>query len=53
MVKEVKKATKRTPICDVAKMMTKHDISHVPLVNSEDRLVGMVTDIDLMACLSK
>jgi CBS domain-containing protein len=53
MIKEVKTATKRTPICDVAKMMTKHDISHVPLVNSEDRLVGMVTDIDLMACLSK
>ena len=53
MVKDVKTATKRTPICDVAKMMTKHDISHIPLVNSENRLVGMVTDIDLMGCMIK
>ncbi len=51
MVKNVKTATKRTPICDVAKMMVKHDISHIPLVNSENRLVGMVTDIDLMDCI--
>lgn len=48
MVKKVKTATKRTPVCDVAKTMIKHDISHIPLVNSENRLVGMVTDIDLM-----
>ena len=53
MVKHVKTATKRTPICDVAKMMVKHDISHIPLVNSENRLVGMVSDIDLMDCLEK
>lgn len=51
MVKDVKTATKRTPVCEVAKMMIKHDISHIPLVNSENRLVGMVTDIDLMACI--
>jgi CBS domain-containing protein len=51
MVKGIKTATKRTPVSDVAKKMIKHDISHIPLVNSEDRLVGMVTDIDLMSCL--
>jgi len=51
MVKDVKTATKKTPICDVAKSMVKHDISHIPLVNSEDRLTGMITDIDLLACL--
>ena len=52
MVKNVKTATKRTPICDVAKMMIKHDISHIPLVNSENRLIAMVTDIDLMNCIT-
>ncbi|MBS3748521.1 MAG: CBS domain-containing protein [Candidatus Thermoplasmatota archaeon] len=52
MIPKVKTATKRTPVCNVAKMMIKNDISHIPLVNSENRLVGMVTDIDLMACLS-
>lgn len=52
MVKDVKTATKRTPVCDVAKKMLKHDISHIPLVNSENRLTGMITDIDLMNCLS-
>jgi CBS domain-containing protein len=52
MIQKVKTSTKRTPVCNVAKMMIKNDISHIPLVNSENRLVGMVTDIDLMACLS-
>ncbi len=52
MVKKVKTATKRTPICDVAKMMIKNDISHIPLVNSENRLIAMVTDIDLMNCIT-
>lgn len=51
MVNDVKTATKRTPICDAAKAMLKHDISHIPLVNSENRLTGMITDIDLMNCL--
>jgi CBS domain-containing protein len=51
MVKNVKTATKRTPISDVAKMMIKNDISHIPLVNSENRLLAMVTDIDLMNCI--
>jgi CBS domain-containing protein len=51
MVKEVKTATKRTPVCDVAKTMLRNDISHIPLVNSENRLTGMITDIDLMNCL--
>lgn len=51
MVTDLKTATKRTPVCDVAKMMIKNNISHIPLVNSENRVVGMVTDIDLMNCV--
>jgi CBS domain-containing protein len=31
--------------------MIKNDVSHIPIVNADDRLVGMVSDIDLMACI--
>jgi CBS domain-containing protein len=51
MVKDVKKAYKTTPVSEIANIMLKNRISHVPVVDSEDRLLGMVTDIDLMACM--
>jgi CBS domain-containing protein len=51
MIRDVKKASKNTPVSEVANMMIKNDISHIPIVDSEDRLVGMVSDIDLMACI--
>jgi CBS domain-containing protein len=50
MITDVIKATKNTPVHEVAEKMLKNRISHIPVVDSEDRLVGMVTDIDLMAC---
>ncbi len=50
MVGDVIKATKNTPIHEVADKMIKNKISHIPVVDSDDRLLGMVTDIDLMAC---
>lgn len=51
MIKDVKKAFENTTVSEVAKNMIKHEISHIPVVNAEDRLIGMVTDIDLMACM--
>jgi CBS domain-containing protein len=33
--------------------MIKNKISHIPVVSAENRLLGMVTDIDLMACMFK
>jgi len=51
MVTEVIKGFKNTPVLDVADNLIKHDISHMPIIDSDDRLVGMVTDIDLMACI--
>lgn len=51
MITDVVKASKNTPIPDVAKDMVRNHISHVPVVDSQDRLIGMVTDIDLMACM--
>jgi CBS domain-containing protein len=50
MVTDVLKATKNMLIHEVAEIMLKNEISHIPVVDSEDRLTGMVTDIDLMAC---
>lgn len=50
MITNVIKATKNTPVQEVADKMIKNKISHVPVVDSDDRLIGMVTDIDLMAC---
>jgi CBS domain-containing protein len=50
MVSDVIKATKNTPIHEVADKMIKNKISNIPVVDSDNRLLGMVTDIDLMAC---
>ena len=51
MVTEMIKAYTNTPVNDVANKMLKNNISHVPVVDSNDRLIGMVTDIDLMAVM--
>jgi CBS domain-containing protein len=51
MITDIRKASKNTPVCDVAKIMIKNDVSHIPIVDSNDRLVGMVSDIDLMGCI--
>ena len=50
MISDVVKATKNTPVHEVAEKMIKNQISHIPVVDSEDHLIGMVTDIDLMGC---
>lgn len=51
MITNVVKATENTPIKEVAEKMLKNRISHIPVVDSNDRLIGMVTDIDLMATM--
>jgi len=51
MVKDVIKATKNTPVSAVAKKLVDKNISHMPVVDSNDHLIGMITDIDLMACI--
>ncbi len=53
MVTDVIKAYSNDPISEISKKMIKNRISHVPVVDSENRLKGMVTDIDLMACMFK
>ena len=51
MITDVIKAFNNTPVPEVADNMIKHNISHMPVVDANDRLIGMVTDIDLMACM--
>lgn len=51
MITNVIKASANTPVSEVAEMMVKNHISHIPVVDSNDRLIGMVTDIDLMAAM--
>ena len=51
MISNLVKGYKNTPVNEVADKMLKNNISHVPVVDASDRLVGMVTDIDLMACM--
>ncbi|KYK24873.1 hypothetical protein AYK24_05655 [Thermoplasmatales archaeon SG8-52-4] len=51
MITNVVKATENTPVKEVAQKMLKNRISHIPVVDSNDRLIGMVTDIDLMAAM--
>ena len=51
MISNVIKASISTPVSEIADSMIKNDISHVPIVDSNDKLIGMVNDIDLMACI--
>ena len=51
MVTDVIKAFKNTPVSEAADNMIKHKISHIPVVDENDRLIGMIADIDLMACM--
>lgn len=51
MITDVKKAYINTPVNEVAEKLVNNRISHMPIVDASDRLIGMVTDIDLMACM--
>jgi CBS domain-containing protein len=53
MITNVIKSYKNDPISEIASKMIKNKISHVPVVSPENKLLGMVTDIDLMACMFK
>lgn len=53
MVTDVTSSFLKTPVSEVAEKMYKNKISQVPLVDSNDKLVGMTTDIDLLPCIFK
>ena len=37
-----------TSVNDVAKLMHQHDVSGIPVLDDEDRLVGIVTELDMI-----
>lgn len=51
MVSDVITAFVKDPISEVAQKMYKNSISHIPVVDSNNYLKGIVSDIDLMACM--
>lgn len=53
MISEVISFFRKTPVSEVAEKMYKQKISQVPLVDSNDKLVGMTTDIDILPCIFK
>jgi len=48
MTAEVVAATRETPVADVARLMCDHAISGIPVIDASRRLLGMVTDLDLI-----
>jgi CBS domain-containing protein len=46
----VKRAGTDVSLADVARIMEKNDCGAIPIVNAEDRVVGMITDRDI--CLT-
>jgi CBS domain-containing protein len=53
MVTDVKTATKNTPVYELAQVMLKQKITNIPIVDSKNRLKGMVSDLQLMRCMFK
>jgi len=51
MVRDVIKAYRKTPISEIAEKMYNSKISQIPVVDPENKLLGIITDIDLMSCL--
>ncbi len=48
MTREVITVYPDTPVVEIARRMLKHDISGVPVVERDGRLVGIVTEADLV-----
>lgn len=53
MTRDVQSVSPQTPIREVAELMLKHRRSSVPVVDEENRLVGIVTSTDLMRLVVK
>lgn len=48
MVDDVVTCFRKTDVGNAAEKMMKHEINQLPVLNNQDRLMGMVTDLDLM-----
>ncbi|WP_328924015.1 CBS domain-containing protein [Streptomyces sp. NBC_00190] len=49
MTDEVVSVVSATPFKDVAKLLAQHDISGLPVLDDEDRVVGVISESDLLS----
>lgn len=52
MKREIYTAKESTEVAQLARLMIKHGIGCLPILNQEDRVVGIVTKTDLLECLA-
>ncbi|MDY6827446.1 MAG: CBS domain-containing protein [Bacillota bacterium] len=52
MTKKVYSVRKDTPNSEVAQLMSRRNINRVPIIDSSDKLVGIVTRTDLVKCMA-
>lgn len=49
MSKNVIYVEENTPVSDIVNLMIRHGIRHIPVVNQEKRLVGIIAEYDIIA----
>ncbi|HXV42573.1 MAG TPA: CBS domain-containing protein [Anaerolineae bacterium] len=49
MTTTVIKAQPETPVSEIARLMSQHGISGLPVVDRDNQVVGVVTELDMMA----
>jgi CBS domain-containing protein len=53
MVKDPTTVFRKTTISEAARIMRKNDFGQLPIRNSDDRLIAMVDELDVIAVLTK
>ena len=52
MIKDPKTVFKKTPLSDVARIMTENDFGQLPVHGTKDELIGMIYDVDVLCALT-
>ncbi len=53
MTKKVYSAAKDTPISELAQLMNKHNINRIPIVDPDNKVIGIVTRNDLVQYMAR
>ncbi|UCE39654.1 MAG: CBS domain-containing protein [Thermoplasmata archaeon] len=53
MVRDPVTVFRKTPISEAARIMRKNDFGQLPIRDSDDKLIAMVDELDVVACLIK
>jgi len=52
MVRDPKTVFKKTPLNDIARIMTQNDFGQLPVHGTKDELIGMIYDVDVLCALT-